>query len=302
MSPFFFMDINIVVQKFVDHSRYIRGLSPKTIHGYHGVIKLYIKYTQIRTIEESSENNVREFFVNGRTERNWKPNSFHRYHTALSVFFKWCIKCNYIKENPALALEVPKVEKRLPYKLTKQEAMKLLEVVYNYPYDYKYLRYRNHAIFALFIFAGLRKSELLKLKFADVDIENLSIFVNQGKGSKDRIVPMSFTLAQSLKRYSDERKRLNKTCLEFFTSLNRNLGYTDSGLKRLVIQMRIASGIKFSIHKLRHTFATLMLEGGCDIYSLSRMMGHSDIKTTTIYLSASAEHLRSQMTKHPLND
>ena len=66
--------------------------------------------------------------------------------------------------------------------------------------------------------------------------------------------------------------------------------------------MRDASRLKFTIHKLRHTFATLMLEGGVDIYSLSKMMGHSDIKTTTIYLSASAEHLRSQMTKHPLND
>ena len=67
-------------------------------------------------------------------------------------------------------------------------------------------------------------------------------------------------------------------------------------------QIRKSSKIVFTIHKLRHTFATLMLEGGCDIYSLSRMMGHSDIKTTTIYLSASAEHLRGQMTKHPLND
>ncbi len=75
-----------------------------------------------------------------------------------------------------------------------------------------------------------------------------------------------------------------------------------NGLKKLVWQVRESSGIYFSVHKLRHTFATLMLEGGCDIYSLSKMMGHSDIKTTTIYLSASAEHLRSQMTKHPLNE
>jgi site-specific recombinase XerD len=115
-------------------------------------------------------------------------------------------------------------------------------------------------------------------------------------------VPMSYTLAQTLKRYALDRKRLNKTCPEFFTSLNRNSGYTDSGLKRLVIQMRKASRLKFTIHKLRHSFATLLLEGGVDIYSLSKMMGHSDIKTTTIYLSASAELLRSQMTKHPLND
>ena len=67
-------------------------------------------------------------------------------------------------------------------------------------------------------------------------------------------------------------------------------------------QVRKSSGVTFTVHKLRHTFATLMLEGGCDIYSLSKMMGHSDINTTTIYLAASAEHLRSQMLKHPMNE
>jgi site-specific recombinase XerD len=203
--------------------------------------------------------------------------------------------------NPIEGIEKPRMEKRLPPKLTRQDAMKLLEVIYNYPYDKVYLRYRNHAMFSMFIFAGLRKQELLSLKYTDVDIENLSIFVREGKGKKDRVIPMSFTLAQTLKRYVEYRKKLNRTCPEFFASSTCNRGFMDSGLKLLVLQLRQASGIRFTIHQLRHTFATLMLEGGCDIYSLSKMMGHSDINTTTIYLYASVEHLRSQITKHPLN-
>ncbi|MBS1492230.1 MAG: site-specific integrase [Bacteroidetes bacterium] len=79
------------------------------------------------------------------------------------------------------------------------------------------------------------------------------------------------------------------------------MGFTESGIKRLVERIKEASGIKFHVHKLRHTFATLMLEGGCDIFSLSKMMGHSDIKTTTIYLAACVHHLREQILKHPLN-
>jgi site-specific recombinase XerD len=204
--------------------------------------------------------------------------------------------------NFAESIEIPKLEKRIPPKLTRQEALKLLEVVFNYPYAYPYLRYRNHAVYSMFLFAGLRRKELLNLMLTDVDIENLSIFVRQGKGAKDRIIPMSYTLAQSLEKYLTERRRLKKTCPEFFVSLNRNKGFTESGLKNLTNRIKEVSKIKFSVHKLRHTFATLMLEGGCDIYSLSKMMGHSNIKTTTIYLAASAEHLRSQMTKHPLND
>ena len=105
-----------------------------------------------------------------------------------------------------------------------------------------------------------------------------------------------------LLRYIDERKRLHKTCPEFFASLTHNAGLTVDGLDHVVDDLKRESKIKFSVHKLRHTFATLMLEGGCDIYSLSKMMGHSDIKTTTIYLAATAEHLRGQITKHPLND
>ena len=147
----------------------------------------------------------------------------------------------------------------------------------------------------------MRKAELLNLRYTDVDLENRTVFVHHGKGGKDRIIPISFTLVQILERYLTERKRLKKTCPEFFTSLNRNQGFTGSGLKRMLNRIKKASGIHFGTHKLRHTFATLMLEGGCDIYSLSKMMGHSDIKTTTIYLSASAEHLRSQVMKHPLN-
>jgi site-specific recombinase XerD len=266
------------------------------------VIRAYSRSAGVSEIEQVSNENVRAFFFNGRTQHAWTPNTFICYQKSLVVFFRWCIDDGLIKINPAEDLEAPKLEKRLPPKLTKQEAMRLLEVAYNYPYDYKFLRYRNHAIFAMFIFAGLRKKELLNLKYTDVDIENLSIFIRQGKGSKDRVVPMSHTLARSLQRYLEERKRLNKTCPEFFVSLNRNMGFTEMGMRRIVESIKKASGVNFTIHRLRHTFATLMLEGGCDIYSLSRMMGHSDIKTTTIYLAASVEHLRAQIGKHPLND
>lgn len=295
------MDIEILSRQFCDYSQYIKGLSPVTIRGYRKIIEYFKRFAAIEKIEEVNEKNLRDMFINGRTARNWKPLTFICFYRSLSAFFRWCVSNGYMVRNFIDDIDLPKVEKRLPPKLTKQDSLKLLEVVYNYPYDWKYLRYRNHAIFATFIFAGLRMGELLKLKLTDVDIENLTIFVNQGKGSKDRIIPMSYTLAQTLKRYLEERKRLNKTCPEFFASLNRNMGFTKVGLKRLVVQMRAASKIFFTIHKLRHTFATLMLEGGCDIFSLSKMMGHSDIKTTTIYLAASVEHLRSQMTKHPLN-
>ena len=75
---------------------------------------------------------------------------------------------------------------------------------------------------------------------------------------------------------------------------------SDNVIKRLFAKLQQKSKLKFHPHMLRHTFATLMLEGGCDIFSLSKMMGHSDIKTTAIYLTATVKHLQGQMRKHPL--
>lgn len=295
------MDIEILASKFYDHSKYIRGFSAMTIKRYRQCIRQYARFSGIRLIEDATGKNVREFLLDGRSQRAWSASTFILYHVSLNVFFRWCVEGGFLAANPAEGIEMPKLDKKLPTKLKKDEAMRLLEVAYNYPYDYTFLRHRNHAIFSTFIHAGLRKSELLALTLSDVDFENLTILVRRGKGAKDRIIPMSHALAQSLKRYLDERKRLRKTCPEFFASLNRNIGFTNTGMKRLVVTMRKASRLDFTVHKLRHTFATLMLEGQCDIYSLSRMMGHSDIKTTTIYLAASAEHLRAQMMKHPLN-
>ena len=295
------MSIQILSQKFCDYSKYIKGYSKPTITRYKQVINYFCNFAKISEIEEVTEDNTRNLFYYGRTTLNWTPNTFICYHKSLMVFFRYCIKEGFMTTNPLEQIEVPKLERKLPSKLTKQDAMKILEVVDNYPYQSNFLRFRNYAIFATFIMSGIRKQELLNLKYTDVDIENLSIFIRQGKGNKDRIIPINYRLAEALKKYLEVRKKAYKTCPEFFTSYTYDMGFTESGIKRLVENIVRTSGIKFTIHKLRHTFATLMLEGGCDIYSLSKMMGHSDIKTTTIYLAASVHHLREQILKHPLN-
>ncbi|MFC5044097.1 tyrosine-type recombinase/integrase [Aquimarina hainanensis] len=295
------MNIKLLLEDFCHYAKYMRAVSPNTINRYRQQVSYFVEVSKTSDISAVNKKMVHSFFLHGRVAKNWSTATYRTYYMTLIVFFRWCMEHEYMEENFVESMILPKQEKSLPKALKKQEAFKLLEVVYNYPYTHRYLRSRNHAIFSMFLYAGLRKNELLNLKLADVDIENFTIFVRKGKGNKDRIIPMSHTLAQSLDRYLTERKKQGKTCPEFFTSSNRNQGFTVSGLKRLTTRIRSASGIDFTIHKLRHTFATLMVEGGCDIYSLSKMMGHSDIKTTTIYLSATAEHLRSQVYKHPLN-
>jgi site-specific recombinase XerD len=295
------MDIATLVEQFCDYSTFIRGYSPHTIQRYRSCTRYFATSLQLRAIEDCSEERVREFLYRGRAERHWSPHSFITMQRTLAVFFRWCVERRYLPANPADGIEMPRLPKRLPPHLTTEQATRLLEYIENYPWPYRFLRWRNHAIFATFLHAGLRKHELLRLQMVDLDLEALSIFVRQGKGAKDRVVPVTPALASSLGRYLAERRRVGKTCPEVFTSLTRDTGFTDNGWKHLVLAIRRMTGQPVRAHTLRHTFATLMMEGGCDLFTLSKMMGHSDIKTTTIYLAVSAEHLRTQIHKHPLN-
>src|SRR5713226_2043788 len=295
------MDIRVLSQQFYSYASYIRGFSQATIKRYQNTLEPFRRETGVSDVEQVTPEMVRTWFFKGRTNRKWSASTFQTYYKSLTVFFCWCIREGHIIQNPVAGIERPRLEKKLPPKLTKQEALRLLEVVFNYPYCHPYLRFRNHALFATFIFAGLRRQEAINLKLTDVDLENRSIFVRQGKGSKDRIIPMNQTLREILMRYLQERRRLGRTCPEFFASYRQNRGFAQEGIILLIKNIRAASNIRFTAHMLRHTFATLMLEGGCDIYSLSKMMGHTDISTTTIYLAASIEHLRAQISKHPMS-
>src|SRR3989338_4724174 len=136
------MDIEITLQKFCDHSSFIKGYSKDTIRRYKYVINFYRKFAGISEIGQVTDDNVRNLFYYGRTERKWSVNTFIVYHKTLLVFFRWCIKQGYMEKNPIIDIEIPKKEKRLPVKLTKQVALRLMEIVYNYPYEYRFLRYR----------------------------------------------------------------------------------------------------------------------------------------------------------------
>ena len=295
------MELLAFCEQFCNEARYLRGFSPDTIRRYRTTIALLCRRTGLQRLEECSEDRLREFFYRGRKEHGWSTNSFITFHKSLVVFFRWCVARGLMAASPVDGIETPRSEKRLPARLSAREAQRLLDCVLNYPWPYRFLRYRNHALLATALFAGLRKSELLHLQLHDLDLEHRSLFVRQGKGQKDRIVPLSAALVPILGRYLQERARLRKSCPEVFTSLNRDRGLTNEGIKGIVSSAREISDLEFHLHTLRHSFATLMLEGGCDLFALSKMMGHSDIKTTTIYLAASAEHLRAQITKHPLN-
>ena len=296
------MNILDLHEQFCQDCRLIKNYAKSTIRWFRSTIKAYQKHAgDVVNLEDVSVDTIRDFLYHGRLERNWTPDTFLHYHKGLKSFFTWCVKRGLIEKNPLDEIEKPRLEKKLPKRISKQDALKVLDWAFHKKWTYRYERYRNRAVLGIMIYAGLRAREALNLGMNDIDLENSVISVVSGKGGKDRVVPICSALRVILKEYLKDRERLHKDSIHFFTTLQGNGAFTYTGLTRVVSKIRKKSGVKFSSHKLRHTFATMMLEGGCDIFTLSKMLGHSDIKTTTIYLSASVAHMQEQIMKHPLN-
>ncbi|MBT5016794.1 tyrosine-type recombinase/integrase [Candidatus Peregrinibacteria bacterium] len=294
------MNILELHDRFCQEAEVIKNYRPSTIKYYQSAIHQFLKFSKLEWLEEITTEKLRDFLYNGRIERKWTAETFIFYHKSLRAFFKWCVGRDHISENPILSIELPRKEKKLPKRISKDQAQFLLEHAFNRKNTYRFEGYRNVAVLAVILYSGLRASETLNLKMSEVDLKNNILNVVSGKGAKDRVVPICLPLRRYLIDYLKDRDRLNRECISFFTSVRGDIPFTYNGLKKVVEVLRKETGIKFSAHRLRHTFATLMLEGGCDLFSLQKMMGHSDIKTTTIYLSTTVGHLQEQIRKHPL--
>jgi site-specific recombinase XerD len=175
---------------------------------------------------------------------------------------------------------------------------RILAAAQNFPWPDAFHRARNTAMLATALYAGLRKREILRLEVLDVDLDEGTIQVRRGKGrhgGKDRVAYMPAELQHLLRAYLLERRRRQMTNPEFFASLRTHRGVPDMTFRRIVEQVRIASGVRFSLHVLRHSFVTMLLRSGVPIHIARDLAGHSDIKTTEGYARVFAEDLRQHV-------
>jgi Site-specific recombinase XerD len=214
---------------------------------------------------------------------------------------KWLVNQDMIERNYLDEIEKPRIERKLPKTLTQDQARLVLDAAFHCRSRFKAERYRNQAIIGIMLLAGLRKGEVIKLKLHDVSLENRTIFIQQSKGNKDRYIPINGRLWEILRDYLKERERLRKQSIYFFTGIQFDEQIGRKCIHEIIRKIKNRTKIDFSAHTLRHAFARLMLEGGCDIYTLSRLMGHSKITTTTIYLSCSTQQMSKSVEMHALN-
>lgn len=280
----------------------LKNYRPSTIAWWRQAFRMFLGHFpegEIRRINDMDVERLRRYLYDKRLG-GWTSHTFSNQYRALRAFLSWAVRKGYLDTNPLDAIERPRLERKLPKSITIEEARRVLEFAFHGPASSRFQRYRNRALLAVMLYAGLRSAETLALELGDIDFGSEAILVRCGKGAKDRLVPMNRTLRTYLHEYLLERERAGKCSAFLFTPVRQDQALARSGLRRMIDRLRGRCGIDFSPHRLRHTFATLMYEGGCSLYSLQKMMGHADIQTTTVYLSATASHLRSEIAKHPL--
>jgi integrase/recombinase XerD len=286
-----------LVLDFLAYLEFERGLSRNTLEAYRSDLlqlgaHLEAHRLDALTLEHGDLADFVASLATGTDDRPpVAPATLQRKVACLRSFYRHLRRQELLSDDPTAHLRAPRQSRKLPEVLTRDEVGRLLEQ----PKGTEPAPLRDRALLEVMYACGLRASEATGLEVGDVDLE-AGILRARGKGSKERLVPIGSTAAKALATYLQRgRPKLAGDRLEARLFLNhRGTGLTRQGLYKIVQRHARSAGLasKMSPHTLRHTFATHLLAGGCDLRSLQEMLGHADIATTQLYTHLSADRLR----------
>jgi integrase/recombinase XerD len=274
-----------------------RGLSRNTLEAYRSDLAQFGAFLERERLGalDVTHRQLTKFITqlaNGGPEKPAvAPATIQRKVACLRSFYRHLRREEIVDHDPTAQLRGPKRTQRLPTVLARAEVQKLL----SQPQGTSPPALRDRALLELMYACGLRASEAVGLLVSDVDLQ-AAVLRARGKGNKERIVPVGREAVRALRHYLDKaRPRLVGDRAEDRLFVNhRGGGLSRQGLYKIVQRHAKAAGLehKMSPHTLRHTFATHLLAGGCDLRAVQEMLGHADIATTQIYTHLSAERLR----------
>jgi len=268
---------------FLDYLKIERGLSSNTVNAYRTDLEKYfifLKKKGKKSLEEVTKEDIVDFLFSLRETH--AISSIARFFSSIRSFYRFLFREKILKTDPTQLIEYPKLEKKIPGVLNFWEVEKLLKT----PSLRTPQGIRDRAILEVMYATGLRVSELARLKLKDVNME-IGFLRCQGKGSKERIIPLGRIAKKFLEKYIfDARPKLLKGKESEFLFLAQGGNPLSRQsiwkmIKKMVKRARIKKEV--SPHTLRHSFATHLLERGADLRSVQEMLGHASITTTQIY-------------------
>ncbi|MBQ2736137.1 MAG: tyrosine recombinase XerC [Clostridia bacterium] len=312
-----------ITREFLNYKLAIQGCSVKTVEEYALDLKNFLKYylacKQGKKTDKETLDSISIISVDLETVKNIKTEDIYQYLfflteskgnasaakarklSSIKGFYKYLVaKRRYFEENPAVNIESPKQKKALPKYLTLEESLNLLDTVKN-DKDSKTTA-RDFAIITLFLNCGMRVSELVGISLNDIDRELRSLRV-VGKGNKERIIYLNEACRDALTKYLSVRMGIGAKNNALFLS-SREQRISVKTVQWMVYKYLDMSGLEskhYSVHKLRHTAATLMYQSGnVDVRVLKDILGHEQLNTTQIYTHVSNESMEAAMSQNPL--
>jgi integrase/recombinase XerC len=286
-----------IISEYLSYLENERNYSQHTIISYANDLAQYYSFLKVEfpdLIErhDDTDTAVIRAFLGLLLDSGISKKSVVRKLSTLRSFYKFLVRKKFVRNNPALNVVTPKVDKKLPQFIDKESMEKILAL----PDVSTFSGSRDSAILELFYGSGIRRAELLDLNIEDVDERNQTIKVT-GKGNKQRIIPFTGNAKLSIKRYLQIRKgivqKIDTKETALFISEN-GIRLTPSKVNTLV--GKYLTGVielqKKSPHILRHSFATHLLDNGADILAVKELLGHESLSTTQIYTHITVERLK----------
>ena len=276
------------LENYLKYLEFSKNYSENTIISYEKDIVEYLDYLERECLSlyEVKYSDIR-FLLEYYDSIKLNNTSIRRKISSLKGFYKYLCREGKVEDNPFSYVTLPKKEKKLPQYLNYNEMIEIFDVI-----DTTTLSgLRNRLIMELLYATGIRVSELVNIKINDIDINNRSINV-VGKGDKERIVFFNKIVKELIKKYLNESSEIRKCDYLILNQHGKRI--TTRGIRLIMNKVIDETSIIKHVHPhiLRHTFATHLLNNGCDLLTVQELLGHASISTTGIYTHVTTEHIK----------
>ena len=290
-------------QRYLDHLRHERRLSPHTVSNYQRDLQRLQEYCQAAGIAHWRQLDSHQLraFVAKRHRNGLNGRSLQRELSAMRQFFEFLVREGVVKANPVQGISAPKAQKKLPNAMDVDQVSRLLQPDSSANEAADSLVVRDLAMLELMYSSGLRLAELLSLNVGDIDVRDHTVPVT-GKGSKTRIVPVGSQAISALQRWLTLRPQLAAEGERALFVSRRGSRLSPRSVQQRFHQWGIKQGLDSRLHphRLRHSFASHILESSGDLRAVQELLGHADISTTQIYTHLDFQHLAKVYDKaHP---
>lgn len=290
------------IDRFIEYLKYQRNYSDFTCNNYNKDLNEYNSFILSNKINyKNMDYNEAKEYVIYLNKKNDAKSTISRKLSSLRTFYKYLVLNNKVESNPFLLVSSPKKEKRIPKFINYNN----IEEILNVPNIKTKEGQRERVILEVLYASGVRVSELVNIKLKDIDFSNKNILIF-GKGSKERLVSFGDYALEYINLYLKEGRNLllDGVKSDYLIVGKKSEKLTTRRVEQIIDDIIKRTSIKLNItpHMFRHTFATHLLDNGCDLLVVQELLGHASLSSTEIYTHVSNEHLREVYLKcHPRN-